>query len=84
VLRSPGGVLACLRMSNARTGSSRHSHLGIASFVMSLLPVLLVASTQPPGADQTGYAGMMFMAGGADGALRTRGVGARDSGGNAW
>ena len=28
---------------------------------MSLLPVLLVASTQPPEADQTGYAGMMFM-----------------------
>jgi len=28
---------------------------------MSLLPVLLVASTQPPGADQTRYAGMMFM-----------------------
>lgn len=55
-------------MAEART---EHSGLGIASFVLSIVPavllaglvplVLLLASMQPPGADETGYAGLMLL-----------------------
>jgi hypothetical protein len=44
--------------------------MGIASFVLSIVPavllavlvplILLLASMQPPGADETGYAGLML------------------------
>ena len=57
-----------VRMTETR---SIHSRLGVVSFVISLLPVLpclifgppllLLASTQPAGADQTGFAGIMLM-----------------------
>jgi hypothetical protein len=60
-------------MTGARIGRSRHSHLGIASFVLSFFPgVLLVGidrlvsyliSLQPPGADEVGCAfGMAALA----------------------
>jgi energy-coupling factor transporter transmembrane protein EcfT len=48
-----------------------HSRMGIASFVMSVVPVvlfvglillvLLLASRQPPGADETGFAFLVLM-----------------------
>jgi hypothetical protein len=58
-------------MTGARTGRSRYSYLGIASFTLSFFPgVLLVGidrlvsyliSLQPPGADEVGYASGMFV-----------------------
>lgn len=58
-------------MTSARTGRYGHSHLGIASFVLSFVPgvllailvplVLLLASTQPPGADEVGYGALMLL-----------------------
>jgi hypothetical protein len=52
-------------MTSERIGHSGHSYLGIASFVLSFVPavllvilvslILLLASRQPPGADETGY-----------------------------
>lgn len=57
-------------MTNTR---ARHSRMGIASFVLSLVPgvllvglyrlVLFLVSRAPPGADETGYgAGMIVLA----------------------
>ena len=65
-------MLASLRMTGTEAGSPRHSYLGIASFVLSCFPgvllvgpywlVLFLLSRQPPGADETGYAfGMFFL-----------------------
>jgi hypothetical protein len=58
-------------MTNAGTGRAGHSSLGIASFVMSLVPgvllvgiywlVLFVLSKQHPDTDETGYAFGTFM-----------------------
>jgi hypothetical protein len=58
-------------MTNAGSGRAGHSSLGIASFVMSLVPgvllvgiywlVLFVLSRQHPDTDETGYAFGMFM-----------------------
>jgi hypothetical protein len=58
-------------MTNAGTGRSRHSHLGIASFVLSFFPAVLLVgidrvvtyliSKQPPAADEVGYAFGMFV-----------------------
>lgn len=59
-------------MIRTEAGSSRHSYLGIASFVLSFFPgillvgtywlVLFLLSRQRSGADETGYAfGMFFL-----------------------
>ena len=54
-------------------GRTEHSRMGIASFVMSVVPavlfvglvllVLLLASMQPPGADETGFGFLVLMLG---------------------
>lgn len=53
-----------------RTSETRHSYLGIASFVMSFFPgvllvgawglVQLILRSSPPGSEQTGAAGIMI------------------------
>ncbi len=58
-------------MTNARTGRSRHSRLGISSFILSFFPAVLLVgigllatyliSKQPPEADEVGYAFGMFI-----------------------
>ena len=59
-------------MTSSETGRSRHSYLGIASFLLSFFPgvllvgtywlVLFLLSRQPSGANQRGYAfGMFFL-----------------------
>jgi hypothetical protein len=58
-------------MSSVGTARSEHSHLGIASFVLSFLPVALLVGAfalvlyltrnDPPGTDQTGYGLGMLM-----------------------
>ncbi len=58
-------------MTSAGTGRSGHSALGIASSILSFLPVVLLVGAfglvlyltrnDPPGADQTGYGFAMLM-----------------------
>src|SRR5215203_2258243 len=58
-------------MSSVGTARSEHSHLGIASFALSFLPVALLVGAfalvlyltrnDPPGTDQTGYGLGMLM-----------------------